>query len=78
MAYHEAHASHVSDLTHRGFSAVKSFFAMCGNAMVAASTANHRLQTVERLNAKSDTELAELGIRREDIVRHVFIDMLHI
>ncbi|MEM9578747.1 MAG: DUF1127 domain-containing protein [Pseudomonadota bacterium] len=78
MAYHDAHAAHASDLLHRVFWGIKSFFAICGNAMISASAANRRLQTVERLNRKSDAELAALGIRREDIVRHVFIDMLNL
>jgi hypothetical protein len=76
MAYHDTHAGSHSDLLHRIFGGIKSCFLVFGNAMIAASTANRRLQTVEKLNAKSDAELAELGIRREDIVRKVFIDML--
>ena len=78
MAYHEAHTAHTSDLPHRVFEGVQSFFAMVGRAMIAASTANRRLQTVERLSEKSDAELAHLGIKREEIVRRVFIDMLDV
>ena len=76
MAYQETHAAHVSHLPHRALEGVKSFFAKVGMAMIAASTANQRLQQVERLNAKSDAQLEALGIRREDIVRYVFRDML--
>lgn len=32
---------------------------------------------IEQLEAKSDEELAALGIRREDIVGHVFRDMFY-
>ena len=78
MAYQHTHAAHHSDLPHRVLGAFKSFFSVIGRALVAGSTANHRLKIVERLSAKSDAELAALGIRREDIVRRVFIDMLDV
>lgn len=32
---------------------------------------------IEELEAKSDAELAEMGIKREDIVRHVFQDLFY-
>lgn len=75
MAYHETHAAQATDFPHRILGAIKSFFAVIGSALVAAASANRRLQIVERLSEKTDAELAELGIRREDIVRRVFIDM---
>ena len=75
MAYNHT-ATHGSDFPHRVFEGVKSFFAMVGTALVLAGTTNHRLHEVERLNAKSDDQLATMGIRREDIVRYVFRDML--
>ncbi|MEM1360347.1 MAG: DUF1127 domain-containing protein [Pseudomonadota bacterium] len=37
---------------------------------------NARVREVEHLNRLSDTELARRGLRREDIVRHVFRDVL--
>jgi uncharacterized protein YjiS (DUF1127 family) len=36
---------------------------------------NWRIREAERLNALSDEALASKGIRREDIVRHVFRDV---
>lgn len=36
-----------------------------------------RSQQVEALNRKSDAELARMGLKREDIVRHVFRDKLY-
>lgn len=78
MAYHSAHAAHYSDIPHRVLDAVKSFFVAIGKALVAGSEGNRRLKLVEKLSAKSDEELAALGIRREDIVRRVFIDMLDV
>lgn len=37
--------------------------------------ANSRISEVERLQAMSDEALAARGIKREDIVRHVFRDV---
>ncbi|WP_109466813.1 DUF1127 domain-containing protein [Albibacillus kandeliae] len=37
-----------------------------------------RADQVARLNDKSDEELAKMGLRREDIPRYVFRDLLHI
>ncbi|MFO7919206.1 DUF1127 domain-containing protein [Rhodobacteraceae bacterium W635] len=42
------------------------------------TVARSRVHEVERLNAKSDVELARIGLKREDIARHVFRDVLYI
>lgn len=39
--------------------------------------AQSRRDRIEMLEAKSDQELARLGIRREDIVYHVFRDRFY-
>ncbi|WP_417525846.1 DUF1127 domain-containing protein [Marinovum sp.] len=44
--------------------------------LVSISENNSRLRRVEFLNSLSDDELSARGIRREDIVRHVFADAL--
>ncbi|WP_135501811.1 hypothetical protein [Roseovarius aestuariivivens] len=36
-----------------------------------------RRDLIEKLEAKSDAELAELGIKREDIAMHVLRDMFY-
>lgn len=53
-------------------------FRAIGNFMVAIMESNSRIQRVDALNAMSDEQLAERGLRREDIVRHVFGDYMHI
>ena len=58
--------------------AIGAFFAAIGNAMIAASSNSSRLNKVEMLNAKSDAELAKMGIKRDDIVHHVFRDLYYI
>ncbi|WP_136441790.1 DUF1127 domain-containing protein [Pacificoceanicola onchidii] len=46
------------------------------DAMVAIGEANPRVREIERLTAKSDEDLAKMGLKREDIVRHVMRDAL--
>ncbi|MCG3267437.1 DUF1127 domain-containing protein [Yoonia sp. I 8.24] len=50
-----------------------------GSGFVAAMTrimdAQDRSPEVRRLEALSDSELAEMGIKRDDIIRHVFRDV---
>jgi hypothetical protein len=46
--------------------------------MIATSAKSARLRKIKTLNAKSDTELAKLGIKREDIVHHEFRDLYYI
>lgn len=71
-----SHSSKVSGIFDAVVSAVSVFFTAFGKAMMASSEA--RLQKAERLNAKSDEELAALGLRREDIPSYVFRDLMHL
>ncbi len=59
------------------FSAVQHFFASIGHALVMVAEANPRMKKVQALQCMSDEELAERGIKREDIVRIVFNDVLY-
>lgn len=74
MAYQAAHASMflggLSRIGHR----LRAAFAVAADAFAYASRVNHRLYLVEQLEAKSDDELAQLGIKRDAILRHVFLD----
>ena len=54
------------------------FLASIREGLDAYVTARSRIAEIERLNAKSDAALAEMGLRREDIPRHVFRDLFHI
>ncbi|SFK96314.1 DUF1127 domain-containing protein [Shimia haliotis] len=53
-------------------------FRAIGRFFVAIMENNSRVQRVDALNAMTDEQLAERGLRREDIVRHVFGDYMHI
>lgn len=54
---------------------IGGFFRSIGTAMIISSTGYKKLQQVERLQAKSDDELSEMGLKREDITRYVFKDL---
>lgn len=49
-----------------------------GKAFVMISESNARMQAVQRLNDMSDAQLAERGLKREDIVHHVFRDTYYV
>lgn len=49
-----------------------------GAFFVQIAEANSRAQAVQQLSALTDSELAKRGIKRDEIVRHVFSDSLYI
>lgn len=51
-------------------------FAAIGGFLVRMMDGNDRVREVEKLNAMSDAQLARRGLKRENIVRHVFRDMV--
>lgn len=51
-------------------------FAAIGSFLVALAESSHRMQRVQALNNLTDAQLAEKGLTREDIVRHVFADRM--
>ena len=57
---------------------IDAFFAGMGQGLNAYMESRSRLPQIEALNRKSDAELAAMGLKRDDIVRHVFRDMLYI
>ncbi len=64
--------------TRNFFAGVGRFFANLGESMTLASTGRQRMAIVERLQAKSDAELADMGIKRDEIVHVVFKDLYYI
>lgn len=59
------------------WASIKNFFTMVGEAMTLSAAAEVRLRRIEALNAKSDAELAEMGLRRQDIPAYVFRDLMY-
>lgn len=67
-----------SDTRARLMARVDAFFASLGQGMNAYMHRKSRMDEIEALNAKSDAELAEIGITRDDIPRYVFRDTFYI
>ena len=53
------------------------YFASIGLGFNADGLRRKRLPQVIALECKSDDDLAQMGLRREDIVGHVFRDLLN-
>ncbi|MEL7098790.1 MAG: hypothetical protein AAGM84_08185 [Pseudomonadota bacterium] len=62
----------------RVWTAIRNTFATIGASVNLAAAADARMAEIEALNAKSDAELARLGLSREEIPSHVFRDLIHI
>ena len=82
MAYSTYHApAHVGTTLRNAATSVghgiSAFLATLGQVVEINSTAHIRLARVERLQAKTDAELATLGIKRDQIVHHVFKDLFY-
>ncbi|WP_386679548.1 hypothetical protein [Loktanella sp. R86503] len=57
---------------------VDAFFATIGQGMNAYMERRSRMDQINHLEAKSDAELAKLGIQRDRIVQHVFRDLFYV
>jgi hypothetical protein len=75
MTYQDIQRSVAYDAAVEFVKSVGGFLALLGSVFAQASLANRRMELVERLRAKSDEDLAQLGIKRDDIVQHVFLDL---
>ncbi|MDG3040693.1 hypothetical protein [Roseicyclus marinus] len=53
------------------------FFAALARAFALSKNAEARFDEIRSLQALSDAELARRGIARENIVRHVYADLLN-
>jgi hypothetical protein len=58
-------------------SALDNFFTALGQGFNAYVESRARIGEINRLNAKSDAELALLGITRDRIPHYVFRDLFH-
>ncbi len=57
---------------------IAGFFRAIGNGLVNMAEANHRVNRARTLMALSDEQLAARGMKREDVVKHVFGDIMYI
>ena len=52
--------------------------AAIGNFLIGVGESNARVRKLEHLHSLSDEQLAEKGLTREEIVRHVFAGQLYV
>jgi len=75
-----AHTQTAHDITWpaRCWTAITETFWIIRSAVAMSATAEARMARIEALNAKSDAELAQLGLSRDGIPAHVFGDLIHL
>lgn len=73
-----AHISVNAPAHHSILHFVTAPFRVIGNAMIALGEANSRSSEMRILLSLSDDELAKRGIKREEIVHHVFKDIYYV
>lgn len=66
--------------THTGFERAtgRSFLVRLGAMFVAYAEARSRYPEIQALQALSDDQLAQRGLTRDGIVRHVYSDMFYL
>ncbi len=57
---------------------VDAFLSFMGQGFNAYIERRARVGEIEALNAKSDTELAAMGLKRDDIPQYVFRDLFYV
>ncbi|MFQ6552888.1 hypothetical protein AAD018_011165 [Aestuariibius insulae] len=57
---------------------IRSVFSRLSRGASAVAHAQSRSAEFERLNAKSDAELARIGLSRGSIARYVYRDILYV
>ncbi|OIQ32782.1 MAG: DUF1127 domain-containing protein [Alphaproteobacteria bacterium MedPE-SWcel] len=57
---------------------IAGFFRAIGRGMVKMAEANSRVIRARAMIDMSDEELAARGIKREDVVKHVFGDIMYL
>lgn len=57
---------------------IDAFFVSLGQGLNAYARSRSRADQVQALNAKSDKDLAAMGLTRDDIPRYVFRDMFYV
>ena len=63
---------------HKIAEAVQAFVASVVTAMSVNRDHENRFRRIEKLQALSDAELTKLGLKRDEIVKHVFRDIYYV
>ena len=66
----------ITDFTPEMRRRVDGFFTRVGDGMAAYLDARSRREQIDLLEAKTDEELARMGLTRDRIVAHVFRDVI--
>ena len=66
----------LSDAARHAFGGIAHALSRVASAMARVSDGHHRAQQAQALLAMSDEALAARGLKREDVVRHVFRGMM--
>lgn len=75
MAFTTATHSHSAGFS---FGGLRAAIGRVFSRMIENGAGAQRLRQIEALQAKSDEELAARGLKRDEIVRHVFRDIYFI
>ncbi|MCZ0813348.1 MAG: hypothetical protein ACQEVT_13490 [Pseudomonadota bacterium] len=70
--------TNISHAPERLLEKLKSMFAALAVGFEAHAHHASRRDQIEALEAKTDEELAGIGVRREDIVHHVYRDLFYV
>ncbi len=78
MADATFHTDHAAHGDRRSFGQqVGAFFTAIGHGLIAMGENSSRYRRLQALNAMSDEQLAARGLKRSEIVRHVFADVYY-
>lgn len=78
MTTQTTNLTHHTDSRARLMARIDAFFATLGQGMNAYMHRKSRMDEINALNAKSDADLAALGITRDGIPAYVFRDMFYV
>ena len=74
-----ASTAHVATARNKNFGkAVALFFKALGQGLAAYMERHARMAEINRLNAMTDEQLAELGVKRDRIAQYVFRDRFYL
>lgn len=76
-----AFTSETHDLTTQNggfFKRILNWFVAIGQAGFVSRGMEARMLKLQELQNKTDAELAKMGLRRDDLVSHVFRDILYV
>ena len=73
-----AYASNVTELNTGLLGRIGQWFMDLGQAFFVARGMEARMVQLQQLQSKSDEELAAMGLKRDELARHVFRDIIYL